>query len=97
MRRLSNCSLHLGCSRGKLGKCRPMMNKPPPVEGLNIRISIITIKGRGLHYPAEVHAGREPGVRRPHNPTSPLVAAQINVQDHAAWLPIGQKPASLEP
>ena len=51
----------------------------------------------GLHYPAEVHAGREPEVRKPHNPTSPLVVAQINVQEHAAWLPIGQKPALLEP
>ena len=30
-------------------KCRPMINKPPPFKGLNIRIPIIIpIKGRGF-------------------------------------------------
>ena len=38
-----------GLSTRWLGiSCRPMMNKSPTFKGLNIRIPIIPIKGRGL-------------------------------------------------
>ena len=37
----------VACTFG--GQCRPMINKPPPFKGLNIRIPIlIPIKGRGF-------------------------------------------------
>ena len=41
-----------GCMSSSPDSCRPLINEPPPVKGLKIRIlTIIPIKGRGFINP----------------------------------------------